>query len=121
MKNHRLARAISDLGWGEFLRQLKYKCQWSGATLVAADRFYPSTKMCSGCGNKVDVPLSQRVYTCAVCGLVLDRDLNAAINLRPVAVTPTETLNASGGNVSPGLTWQIPMKLEPSTLVAQVV
>jgi putative transposase len=115
VRNHRLSRAISDLGWSEFLRQLAYKTQWSGSTLVAADRFYPSTKMCSGCGALVDMPLSQRIYRCSVCGLVLDRDLNSARNLCPVAVTPTDTLNASGGNVSPGSAWQIPVKLELST------
>lgn len=119
-KNPRVARAISDMGWGEFLRQLKYKSSWYGSTLVSADRFFPSTKMCSGCGALVDVPLSQRIYRCAVCGLVLDRDLNAARNLCPVAVTPTETLNASGGNVSPSSAWQIPVKLEPSTQTLMV-
>ena len=114
MRNRRLARAISDMGWGEFLRQLAYKTSWSGATLVVADRFFPSTKTCSDCGAVVDLPLSARTYACAACGLVLDRDLNAARNLRPVAVTPTDT-NASGGIVSPGPAWQIPVKLEPST------
>jgi len=115
IRNRRLSRAISDMGWGEFLRQLAYKTSWSGSTLVEAGRFYPSSKMCSRCGaRKVDLALSERVYRCS-CGLVLDRDLNAARNLRPVAVTPTDTLNASGGNVSPGSAWQIPLKLEPST------
>ena len=114
VRNRRLSRAISDLGWSEFLRQLTYKTAWFGSTLVAADRFYPSTKTCSDCGTQVDVSLSQRTYACAACGLVLDRDLNAARNLCPVAVTPTETLNASGGIVSPGSAWQIPVKLEPS-------
>jgi putative transposase len=118
VRNRRLARAISDLGWSEFMRQLEYKCAWSGATLLEAGRFYPSTKLCSGCGALVDMPLSARVYHCALCGSVLDRDLNAAINLCPVAVTPAETLNASGGIVSPGSAWQIPLKLEPSAQAA---
>ena len=118
VRNHKLARAISDLGWSEFLRQLGYKTKWAGSTLVAAGRFYPSTKLCSGCGAVVDMPLSQRIYICALCGLILDRDLNAAINLRPVVLTPSETLNASGGNVSPDSVWQIPMKLEPSPQAA---
>ena len=86
--------------------------------LLEAGRFYPSTKLCSGCGAVVDMPLSARVYHCALCGLTLDRDLNAAINLCPVALTPSETLNASGGNVSPGSAWQIPLKLEPSAQAA---
>jgi putative transposase len=71
---------------------------------------YPSSKTCSRCGaRKVDLALSERTYRCGSCGLVLDRDLNAAINLRPVAVTPTETLNADGGIVRPGIAWQIPL------------
>lgn len=116
VRNRKLARAISDLGWSEFLRQLAYKTSWSGATLVAAGRFFPSSKTCSRCGaRKVDLALSERTYRCS-CGLILDRDLNAAINLRPVAVTPTETLTAGGGIVSPGTAWQIPVKPEPSTL-----
>lgn len=121
VRNRRLGRAISDLGWSEFIRQLTYKTQWYGSTLVAAGRFYPSTKLCSSCGAAADMPLAQRVYECAACGLVLDRDLNAALNLvpifSPVAVTPTETQNAGGGNVSPGPAWQIPLKPEPSTPV----
>jgi putative transposase len=114
MRNRRLSRAISDMGWGEFLRQLAYKTQWYGSTLVVADLFFPSTKTCSGCGVVVDLPLSQRTYACAACGLVLDRDLNAARNLRPMAVTPTD-INADGGVVRPGSAWQIPVKSEPST------
>jgi putative transposase len=108
MRNRRLSRAISDMGWGEFLRQLAYKTQWYGSTLVVADRFFPSTKICSGCVVVVDLPLSQRTYTCAACGLVLDRDLNAARNLRPMAVTPTD-INADGGVVRPDFAWQIPL------------
>lgn len=119
VRNRRLSRAISDLGWGEFLRQLAYKTQWSGSTLVEAGRFCPSTKMCSGCGASVDVPLSQRTYVCAACGLILDRDLNSARNLCPVAVTPTETINASGGNVSPGSAWQIPLTRSPALAVSR--
>ncbi len=116
MRNRRLARAIADLGWSEFLRQLTYKSAWTGATLVAAGRFFPSSRICSGCGaRKVDLALSERTYRCDSCGLVLDRDHNAARNLRPVAVTPTETLNAGGGIASPGSAWQIPVKPEPST------
>ena len=114
VRNRRLARAISDMGWSEFLRQLAYKTSWSGSTLVAADRFYPSSKTCSGCGaRKVDLALEERVYRCS-CGLEIDRDLNAATNLKPMAVTPTD-INAGGGIVSPGAAWQIPLKPEPST------
>ncbi|MDG7004886.1 MAG: transposase, partial [Nitrososphaerota archaeon] len=80
--------------------QLGYKTKWYGSKLVIAPRNFPSTKRCSGCGNvKAEMPLSERVYVCEVCGLVLDRDLNAAKNLEwhaTVAGSPPETLNAFG-------------------------
>ncbi|HEY9872871.1 MAG TPA: RNA-guided endonuclease TnpB family protein [Candidatus Obscuribacterales bacterium] len=88
LKNHKLARAIADCGFGEFRRQLEYKCQRYGSELVIVDRFYPSSQLCSDCGHQQKMPLSQRVYTCAGCGMSLDRDLNAAINLsRTVSLT----------------------------------
>ncbi|MEU6678135.1 RNA-guided endonuclease TnpB family protein [Streptomyces sp. NPDC046925] len=79
----KLNRAIVDAGWGELLRQLRYKCAWYGRTLVVVDRFFPSTRRCSNCqvkGPKLD--LSARRWTCAECGAVHDRDVNAAANLR---------------------------------------
>lgn len=82
LRNHHLAAAISDQGWGELRRQLAYKTTRHGGTLVVADRFYPSTKTCSSCGAvKAKLPLSTRTYTCDSCDLVLDRDVNAAVNL----------------------------------------
>jgi putative transposase len=98
IRNRHLSRAISDAGWAQFTRQLSYKCQWYGSTLVVADRYFPSTKTCSGCGDvAAEIPLSQRVFACGSCGLSVDRDLNAAINLeRYVAVSSTETLNGCG-------------------------
>jgi putative transposase len=82
LRNHHLAAAISDQGWGELRRQLAYKTSRHGGQLVVADRFYPSTKTCSSCGAvKAKLPLSMRTYTCGTCGLVLDRDVNAAANL----------------------------------------
>ena len=91
-KNHKLASAILDGGFSEFRRQLEYKCQWYGSTLTIVDRFYPSSKTCSGCGNiKSDLKLSHRSYVCENCGLVIDRDLNAAINLRNKSVSYTES------------------------------
>jgi putative transposase len=111
----RQGRSWSDLGASEFFRQLAYKGERRGVAVVAAPRFYPSSKTCSGCqAVKVDLPLSSRVYSCENCGLVLDRDLNAALNIRSVAVTPTETLNASGGIIRPRLAAAVPAKLEPS-------
>ena len=81
VRNHTLARAISDMGFGMFRRMLSYKADAAGVTMVVADRWFPSSKRCSQCGARVDaLPLSQRVFQCA-CGLVTDRDLNAALNL----------------------------------------
>jgi putative transposase len=83
--NRRLARHIADVGWGTILAQLSYKTSWStGSLLVAADRFYPSSKTCSSCGAvKAKLRLADRVFTCDddACGHVQDRDLNAALNL----------------------------------------
>ncbi|MGB3204385.1 MAG: RNA-guided endonuclease TnpB family protein [Crinalium sp.] len=81
LKNHSLARAIAECGFSEFRRQLEYKCQWYGSELVIVDRFYPSSQLCSNCGQQQKMPLKKRVYNCSSCGISLDRDLNAAINL----------------------------------------
>jgi transposase len=86
--NRKLALSISDVGLGEFRRQMGYKTAWQGEALLLADRWFPSTKMCSGCGNvKEDMDLSERIYVCEnpACGLVIDRDLNAALNLAALA------------------------------------
>ena len=82
MSNHRLAKSIADAGWSEFVRQLGYKTAWYGSRLVVADRFYPSTRTCSLCGHiRESMPLSERRFCCDRCGRVMDRDLNAAVNL----------------------------------------
>ena len=86
VRNRSLARAISDAGWGGLRRMLEYKGKWHGCRIVVANRFYPSSKTWSGCGAvKADLALSERVFTCETCGLVIDRDLNAAINLEHLA------------------------------------
>ena len=83
LKNHCLALSISDCGFGEFRRQLEYKSVLHGNTLIVTDRFFPSSKTCSGCGAvKEALLLSEREFICENCGMVIDRDLNAAINLR---------------------------------------
>jgi putative transposase len=88
MANHKVARAIGDVGLGEFRRQVAYKCDWYGIELQLADRWYPSSKRCSHCGHiKESLSLAERVYGCEACGLVLDRDLNAAINLAQLSQT----------------------------------
>jgi transposase len=100
----RLARVVADAGFGEIRRQLAYKTTWNSGTLVAADRWFPSSKTCSGCGVvKAKLRLSERVFVCTTCGLVLDRDENAAINLaslvkRVVAGSGPETENGRGAD-----------------------
>lgn len=82
MKNKHLSRAISEQCFHEFIRQMKYKCEWLGIPFVQVDRFYPSSKTCSCCGNvKRNLKLSDRTYICESCGTVIDRDYNAAVNL----------------------------------------
>lgn len=82
VKNHSLARAISDASWSEFRRQLEYKADWHGRTVIAVDRFYPSSKTCSACGViAAKMPLSVREWECASCGAAHDRDVNAARNV----------------------------------------
>jgi putative transposase len=136
--NRRLARHIGDAGWGIALSQLTYKTSWSDrCLLVAADRFYPSSKTCSGCGTvRAKLSLSERVFACVACGLSLDRDLNAALNLARmaqrharaegnskcyVARTGRETLNARRGQVSPVTRGRLsPSKREASSEATQV-
>lgn len=99
-KNHHLAKAVSDASFGEFRRQLEYKIARTSATLHVVDRWYPSSKTCSKCGAvKAKLSLSERVYRCDACGLSIDRDLNAAININ-VAGSAPETINARGGDTS---------------------
>ena len=82
IRNKRLALAISDAAWTEFVRQLRYKTAWLGGELVVCDRWFPSTKTCWACGRAVrHMALGTRIFRCAVCGLVMDRDRNAAANL----------------------------------------
>jgi putative transposase len=98
VKNHSLAKAISDVGWGEFVRQLEYKAQWYGRTLVKIDRFYPSSKTCSACQHVLDsLPLDIREWVCPECGMVHDRDTNAARNILAEGLSVT----ACGGSVRP--------------------
>ncbi len=82
LANRRLARVVSDAAFGELRRQLEYKTGWYGTELVVADRWFPSSKTCSSCGAvKTELTLAERTYSCPSCGLEIDRDLNAAINL----------------------------------------
>jgi putative transposase len=82
MALHKLAASVADMGLFEFRRQLTYKCELYGSKLVIADRWFPSSKICSNCGTKKEtLCLSERVFECSHCGFVIDRDLNAAVNL----------------------------------------
>ena len=82
LKNKHLARAISEQNLCAFREQLKYKAERRGIQIVVADRFFPSSKKCSHCGSmKRDLKLRERVYRCPACGLEMDRDFNAALNL----------------------------------------
>jgi putative transposase len=99
VENHHLARSLSDAALGEFRRQLEYKTARSGTVLRVVDRWYPSSKTCSNCGVvKAKLSLAERTFNCDACGLSIDRDLNAAINIQ-VAGSAPETLNARGGDV----------------------
>ncbi|MDN5744377.1 MAG: IS607 family element RNA-guided endonuclease TnpB, partial [Nocardioidaceae bacterium] len=85
-----LNRALTDAALAEIRRMLAYKTTWYGSVLVEADRWYPSSKTCSGCGGrKPNLTLAERTYNCTTCGLVIDRDLNAAINLARLGETHT--------------------------------
>lgn len=119
LKNHCLAQAIGDASMNEFHRQLGYKAIWNGEELMVAHRFFPSSRLCRHCDSiNSELMLSDRMWACD-CGAILDRDLNAAINLRNLAVrrVPPElealASNACGGEVKPTLS-AIPMKQEPS-------
>lgn len=90
VRNRHLARSIADMGFFEFRRQLEYKTAMRSGQVVVADRFYPSSKTCSACGHRLEaLPLVVREWTCPACGVVHDRDLNAATNLKNMAVSST--------------------------------
>jgi putative transposase len=98
VKNPKLAKAISDVGWGEFVRQLEYKARWYGRTLVKIDQWYPSSKTCHACKHILDsLPLDIREWVCPACGMVHDRDTNAALNILAEGLSAA----ACGGNVRP--------------------
>ncbi len=82
MKNKHLSKAIQQQGFYEFRRQIEYKSEWNNIPVIIADRFFPSSKLCSCCGYiKKDLKLSDRIYKCE-CGNVIDRDFQASLNLK---------------------------------------
>jgi putative transposase len=99
-RNRSLAKSISDASWSEFVRQLEYKAQWYGRTLIGIDRWYPSSKRCSTCGHvQASMPLSVRTWDCPACGTHHDRDVNAARNILAAGLA----VSAHGEAVSPAL------------------
>ena len=127
VKNHSLARVISDASFGEFRRQLTYKSAKFGSALVVADRWMPSSKTCSSCGTvKAKLSLGERIFRCEKCDLILDRDVNAARNLvqlvttqhiaTSVAGSGPETLNGGGATRKTQLAGQQAKKPQPRTL-----
>ncbi len=99
LQNHSLAKAISDVGWSEFIRQLAYKAEWYGRTLVRIDKWYPSSKRCFDCGHILDsLTLDVRHWICPECGVSHDRDINAARNILAVGLTAS----ACGEMIRPG-------------------
>jgi IS605 OrfB family transposase len=120
LRNRRLARHIADAGFAEIRRQLAYKTVWNGGRLVVADRWYPSSKTCSGCGAvRAKLALSEREYCCGVCGLVLDRDHNAALNLAALVAefdtAGSGPVAACGADRKTQLAGQVAVKREPGT------
>lgn len=99
LQNHKLAKAIQDVGWSEFVRQLEYKAKWYGRTVVKIDQWFPSSKTCSACGFVLEeLGLEVRAWACPECGTCHDRDINAACNIVTAGLA---ALNACGGTVRP--------------------
>ncbi|MGW2621429.1 IS607 family element RNA-guided endonuclease TnpB [Micromonospora taraxaci] len=120
LRNRRLARHIADAGFAEIRRQLAYKTKWNGGQLIVADRWYPSSKTCSGCGTaKAKLALSEREFTCEACGLIIDRDRNAALNLAALAAeldtAGSGPVAARGADQKTHLRGQVAAKREPGT------
>jgi putative transposase len=116
VRNRTLARVIADQGFGRVRQMLGYKTIWNGGALVVADRWFPSSKLCSACGAvKAKLTLKDRIFVCDACGLAIDRDENAARNLLKLAASGAERVNACGPRVRPGSAGHSGMKQEPGT------
>ena len=105
VKNHCLAKAISDVAWSSFVTKLKYKAEWNDKEVIVIDRFYPSSKTCSCCDNvKESLSLDERTWTCSKCNTIHDRDVNASKNIlrRALAIQSAGTVdNRNGAKVRP--------------------
>jgi putative transposase len=116
VKNHCLAKSISDVGWSEFIRQLEYKAEWYGRTLVKIDKWYPSSKRCFDCGHILDsLTLDVRHWVCPECGVAHDRDINAAKNILAAGLA----VSACGEAVRPGAVKTKPGKPQRSRKASQ--
>jgi putative transposase len=113
VRSRHLARAIADCGWGEFRRQLAYKCQRYGRRLVIIDRWYPSSKTCSACGHLLaELKLDTRHWTCPSCGARHDRDLNAAKNI--LAAGRAVARGSPGGACGAGIRHSGSSRVQPA-------
>ena len=119
VRNHRLARHVADASFAEIRRQLTYKVAWHGGTLIVADRWFASSKTCSECGAvKAKLALSERTYVCEACGTLLDRDVNAAVNLARLAGSGPDS-NGRGADQKTGLARQVAVKRQPGRAPAR--
>jgi IS605 OrfB family transposase len=115
VRNRRLARHVQDASFAEIRRQLTYKTAWHGGTLIVADRWFASSKTCSECGAvKAKLALSEREWTCTSCGTVLDRDVNAAVNLARLAASGADS-NGRGADRKTPSGVQVAVKRQPGT------
>jgi putative transposase len=126
VRNHNLAQAISDVGWGTFTNFLAYKLEKKGGKLVEIDRWFPSSKLCSNCYYQSDkLPLDVREWTCPNCGIRHDRDGNAAINIRAEGIRMLQTdgtaVSANGGEVRPKLGRKSVLRHSPAMLEAHTI
>lgn len=114
LRNHSLAKSISDVSWAEFSRQLEYKCRWNFKYYIKIGRFEPTSKTCSNCGSIQKMPLNKRTFNCPDCGISMDRDLNASLNIRNIGLS---TLGHSGCQACGDSSLELSVKQEKECLV----
>lgn len=115
MKNHKLAGSIQNVSWFELIRQIQYKSEWYGRTFIQIDRWFPSSKMCGGCHYVMDkLPLNIREWTCPVCGIVHDRDINAAKNILNKGLEDLKQTTKSGSGIESDLKQKLGEALLPA-------